>query len=112
STTGTINEAPLASIVGSNTEVGLPSGVTLDPSNNIYVSNGTGVVIFPPLGGSTGTLNEKPTATISGSNTGLTMPDGIALDSSNNIYVADKTSSMFIFPAVGRSTETLNEAPS
>ena len=168
SATGTLNEAPTASIVGSNTGIGLPVGVTLDPSNNIYVSNGVGVSIFPPLGastgplneaptaaiegsltseaspyivaldsnlniyltnggsqgvapkvtvypplgGSTGTLNEKPTATITGSNTGLTMPYGIALDSSNKIYVADKTSSMFIFPAVGSSTGTLNEAPS
>jgi len=168
SATGMINEAPIASIVGSNTEVGIPTGVTLDPSNNIYVSSNLGISIFPPLGassgplneaptaaiegtmtgissplvvaldsnlkiyltnagssltapnvsvfpplgGSTGTLNEKPTATIGGSNTGLSMPYGIALDSSNKVYVADKTSSMFIFPAVGSSTGTLNEAPS
>ena len=168
SATGTINEAPIASIVGSNTLVGVPAGVTLDPSNNIYVSSNVGISIFPPLGastgplnetptaaiegtmtgessplvvaldsglniyltnagsslsapnvtvypplgGSTGTLNEKPTATIGGSNTGLAMPYGIALDSSNKVYVTDKTSSLFVFPAVGSSTGTLNEAPS
>ena len=168
STTGTINEAPTASIVGSNTLLGVLAGVTLDPSNNIYVSSSVGISIFPPLGastgplneaptaaiegtmtgesspllvaldsnlniyltnagsslsapnvtvypplgGSTGTLNEKPTATIGGSNTGLTMPYGIALDSSNKVYVTDKTSSLFVFPAVGSSTGTLNEAPS
>ncbi len=74
STTGTINEAPIASIVGSNTGVGTPSGVTLDPSNNIYVTNSAGISIFPPLGASTGPLNEAPTATIEGTMTSEASP--------------------------------------
>ena len=39
-------------------------------------------------------------------------PHGIALDSTNNIYVTDySTTSVLIYPAVGSSTGTLNEAP-
>jgi DNA-binding beta-propeller fold protein YncE len=111
SSTGLLNEAPMASITGSNTGLFAPAGLALDSSGNIYVADGE-VLVYPALGSSTGPLNEAPTATISGSNTGLLFPFGIALDSSRNIYVADGfASSVFVYPALGSSTGTLDEAP-
>jgi sugar lactone lactonase YvrE len=107
------NTAPLATISGINTGLVEPQGVALDSSSNIYVVDlSRSVFVYPPLGHSAGLLNEIPTATISGGSTGLTDPAAIALDSSRNIYVADSgTASVYIYPALGRSTGTLDEAP-
>ncbi len=109
SSTGTLNESPTAAIGGSNTGLSYPTGIALDASGNIYVTNfynGT-VTVYPPLGSSTGTLNESPSAAIAGTNSGLSGPSGIALDASRNIYVANegyngKTStygSVTVYPA-------------
>ncbi len=79
--------APSATIAGSNTGLGYPSGVAIDGSGNIYVANKATdtVTIYPP--GSNG--NVAPSATIGGSNTGLDAPAGIAVDASGNIYVTN-----------------------
>ena len=114
SSTGLLNEAPTATISGSNTGLVSPEGIALDSSRNIYVADDSAasVFVYPALGSSTGLLNEAPTATISGSNTGLNTPYGIALDSSGNIYVADTlAASVFVYPPLGSSTGLLNEAP-
>jgi len=112
--------APIAIIAGSNTGLESPEGIALDSYGNIYVADdgpsGNGpssVFVYPPLAVSgTGTLNETPIATISGLATGLSAPTGIALDSSRNIYVADNfADSVFVYPPLGSSTGTLNEAP-
>jgi sugar lactone lactonase YvrE len=105
--------APVAVIGGSKTGLSLPGGIALDANGKIYVTdNGaTKVFVYPALGSSTGQLNEAPTATISGSKTKLTSPYGIALDSSGKIYVADNAGSVFVYPKLGSSTGTLNEAP-
>jgi hypothetical protein len=105
--------APIATIGGSNTGLSQPTGIALDSSSNIYVTDegATSVFVYPPVGLSTGPLNEAPTATISGSNTGLSFPEGITLDSSDNIYVADEDGSVFVYPPLGSSTGSLNEAP-
>ena len=113
SSTGPLNEAPIATISGSNTGL-FPQGIALDSSHNIYVADdgADSVFVYSSLGSSTG-VNEAPIATISGSNTGLLSPDGIALDSSGKIYVADYyADSVFVYSALGSSTGTLNEAPS
>ena len=96
SSTGILNEAPLATISGSNTGLAIPQGIAVDSKRNIYVANGgnfiepvSGILIYPPVGSSTGTLNEAPLATIAGSNTGLVDLIGVALDSSERIYVAN-----------------------
>ncbi len=106
------NVAPIATISGTNTFLAFPTGITVDSSRKIYVTDGDSLLIFPALGSSTGTLDEFPIAQISGSNTGLGYPTGIAVGSSGKIYVANyEASSVTIYPALGSSTGTLNEVP-
>ena len=122
SSTGTLNESPTATISGFATGMLFPQGIALDSLGNIYVADfgdpehfpviPANVFVYPPLGSSTGTLNESPTASISGNYTGLDNPTGIALDSGKNIYVTDQgNSSLTVYPPLGSSTGTLNEAP-
>jgi hypothetical protein len=123
SSTGTLNEAPTATISGGDTGLNFPEGIALDSSGKIYVAddgasgNGPGsLFVYPAIGSSTGLLNEAPTASITGGSTGLSYPYGITLDSSRNIYVANQgnnggSKSVVIYPALGSSTGTLNESP-
>jgi 6-phosphogluconolactonase (cycloisomerase 2 family) len=96
--TGILNEAPIAAIAGSKTLLENPTGIALDSRGNIYVANELGgpfvrgarfdkgrLTVYPV--GSNG--NMAPIATISGAATGLAFPVGIALDSDGNIYVAN-----------------------
>jgi len=112
--TGILNEAPIADIAGSKTRLDDPSGIALDSQGNIYVANSLGgpvvrhesydrgkVTVYPA--GSNG--NIAPIATISGAATGLSYPAGIALDSSGNIYVANQltantSSSLEDYPSI------------
>lgn len=126
------NVAPSVTISGNsssdNTGFNFPSGIALDSSGNLYVANvnggpdGAGSITIYPAGSSG---NVTPTAAISDNpscapcdNTGLSSPYGVALDSSGNIYVAnsvggpDGMGSITIYPPLGSSTGTLNEAPS
>jgi 6-phosphogluconolactonase (cycloisomerase 2 family) len=70
---GTLNEAPLATIAGSNTALVNPTSVAVDASGRIYVGN-SGASITVYAANPSGALNEAPIATIGGSNTGLTSP--------------------------------------
>ncbi len=81
------NAAPIRNIAGSNTKLDFPEAVTLDGSNNVYVTNiGTpSVTVF--AAGADG--NVSPIQAISGSNTLLNHPEGVAVDGDLNIYVAD-----------------------
>ena len=125
------NQTPTATIAGTstsdNTGFNSPAGIALDTAGNIYVANTFGgpdalgsITIYPP--GSNG--NVTPLATISDNpncapcdNTELSLPYGVTLDSAGNIYVAnsqggvDGMGSVTIYPALGSSTGTLNEAP-
>ncbi len=98
SSTGILNEAPIAAIAGSKTRLDSPAGIALDSQGNIYVANDLGgpvvagecydkgtVTVYPA--GSHG--NVAPIATISGAETELAYPIGIALDSGGNIYVGN-----------------------
>jgi sugar lactone lactonase YvrE len=88
------NVAPIATLSGSNTELFTPSGIFIDPSGNIWVTNddrfggddfaGT-VEEFPP--GSNG--NVTAMVEIYGSCSSLSFPYGVGIDSAGNIYVAD-----------------------
>ena len=115
SSAGLLNEAPIATISGSNTGLSYPRGIAVDStSGNIYVADesAASVYVYPPLASSTGLPNETPTATITGSNTGLSSPEGIALDSNLNIYVADESaSSVYVYPPLASSTGLPNETP-
>ncbi len=120
SSTGLLNEAPIATISGGFTGLVSPVGIALDSIGKIYVAdNGAAsVFVYPALSGtctssSPCALNEDPIATISGNLTGLVAPYGVALDStSSNIYVADNgATSVFVYAALGSSTGPLNEAP-
>jgi len=79
------NEAPVATISGSNTGLGAPVGIDVDSHGNIYVANLFTVTVYPPI--SAGILNEAPTATINVNNGGVTLY-GMGIDASGKIYVA------------------------
>ena len=104
------NISPADTISGAKTGLEKPLGIALDSSLNIYVTNsGPSVTVYSE--GSSG--NVSPIATIEGDKTDLDGPIGVTLDSDNKIYVVDEpSSSVTIYPAVGDSTGTLNEAPS
>jgi len=96
--TGTLNEAPIATIAGIKTLLDDPAAIALDARGDIYVANQLGgpAVRHEPSdrgritvysAGSNGDV--APIATISGALTGLASPGGIALDSDANIYVAN-----------------------
>ena len=108
------NEAPIATISGSNTGLSGPDGITLDSSGNIYVadSGDSSVTVYPPLASlftQPDYPDETPIAAISTTmTTGLEEPTGIALDYSGNIYVTDLGNmyyggsippSVFVYPA-------------
>jgi hypothetical protein len=82
--------APIQSIGGSNTQIGIPDGIAVDDARNIYVVNNDGpsskgsVTVF--AAGASG--NVAPMQEIAGSNAGIVNPSAIAVDASRNIYVA------------------------
>jgi hypothetical protein len=113
--TGTLNEAPVATISGSNTGLSSPYGIALDTSGKVYVTDSTNNAILVYPANPVGALNEAPLATIAGSNTGLNSPESVAVDASGVIYAASLyysqtyTGSITVYPA--NPTGTLNETP-
>ncbi len=110
---GTLNEAPLATITGSNTRLSDPSGIAVDARGKIYVADDTGSILVFPADPS-GTLNEAPLATITGSYTRLGSPRGIAVDARGTIYVLNSYYVLFsesINVYAANPSGTLNEAP-
>ena len=63
---GTLNEAPVAQIVGSQTTLKYPDGIALDRSGVIYIVDAgiTGVLEFPA--NPNGTFNEAPMGSVTG----------------------------------------------
>lgn len=106
---GTLNEAPLATITGSNTGFSQSVGViALDASSRIYTASAGGIGIF--AANPSGTLNEAPVAMIAGNNTGLESPISISFDPSGNIYVANNlNNSVTVYAA--NPNGSVNEAP-
>jgi 6-phosphogluconolactonase (cycloisomerase 2 family) len=114
---GNVNEAPLATITGSNTGLD-PAGIALDTGGKIYVANPAGgngagsITVY--AANPTGTLNESPLATITGPNTNLDDPRGITVDSAGKIYVAGNDQFAFggiITVYAANPTGTLDETP-
>jgi hypothetical protein len=75
------NIAPIRSIYGPNTGIDLPTGIALDPSDNVYVANRDSEVgrgkLTAYTAGASGDV--APIQTILGSKTGLNRPSGIAI---------------------------------
>jgi len=100
------DEAPIQTISGPNTQLSVPTGIAVDSSKNIYVSNTTGrygrgfygrITVY--AAGSNG--NVAPIQTISGDETKLSYPWGLALNSSRDIYVAAGAPSTVLVFAAG-----------
>jgi sugar lactone lactonase YvrE len=114
---GTLNEAPLATIIGSKTGLNAPAGIAIDASGKIYVANFGAGSVNVYAANPCGTLNEAPLATITGSNTTLVNPLGVALDASGKIYVSNAVASSIgsgsgtIVDFAANPSGTLNEAP-
>jgi 6-phosphogluconolactonase (cycloisomerase 2 family) len=108
---GALNEAPVATITGSNTGLQRPSGIALDASGRIYVANYSAGTITVYAANPVGTLNEAPLATIGGANTGLNGVIAVAVDSVGCMYAAVDydPGTILVFPA--NPSGTLNEFP-
>jgi sugar lactone lactonase YvrE len=80
---------PVATIEGSNTGLGNPSGEHFDSDGNLWVANpqagATSVTEYPK--GANG--NVTPKTTIVGSNTGLSGPNGVAVEADGTVVVAN-----------------------
>src|ERR1700683_1646459 len=79
SNSGLLDEAPIATISGSNTGLMEPYGIALDSAGKIYVTDNLTamVAVFVGLGNRAGPLTEPPPAVIGESKPGLSEPQGI-----------------------------------
>lgn len=84
--TSASDTTPAFTIVDANTNNA--SGIALDASGNVYVSNINANAITEYAAGTPNVL-----ATLSGSSTGLNGPAGIRFDSNGNLFVAETASS-------------------
>ncbi|MBV8491559.1 MAG: hypothetical protein JO199_13610, partial [Candidatus Eremiobacteraeota bacterium] len=95
-----VNIRPTFTFFGPNTGIVTPTGVDVDPSGNIYVSDEgqlghqyeASILVFakPKVKGNGNVLNVKPIRTIKGKNTQLTTPTDVKVNASAGlIYVAD-----------------------
>ena len=77
-------------------QTGYPSGITVDPSGNLYVTNSqyraAGGCCYPSITvfAAGASENAEPFRTITGSNTGMNAPVAIARDAAGNLYVANR----------------------
>ncbi len=109
---GTLNEAPVATIAGSNSGLSAVNdyaGLALDSSGRIYVTSPSPPSVLVYSANPVGTLNESPIATITGSNTGLTDPQAVAIDRGGRILVGDYNNALLVYPPA--PSGTLNEPP-
>ena len=93
-----------------------PSGVIVDNSGNLYISDGSNNrVLFYPSSSTTPTrvYGQSGSFTSNGINNGgvsansLSQPTGLALDSSGNLYVADQGNGRVLFYPSGSTTATV-----
>lgn len=109
--------APIATISGTITELGQPTGIALDTAGNIYVSDQASgacgatkkcpaVLIFPA--GSSGGVAP---AAIAGSNTLLAAPTDVKVDKNGDIYVADTAGGTGVVYEYAATTKGGNVAP-
>ncbi|HEY5257608.1 MAG TPA: hypothetical protein VIJ12_04440 [Candidatus Baltobacteraceae bacterium] len=100
------NVAPLTLISGSNTGLVSPSGVAVDATGQVYVSDAGNASVRVFASNANG--NAVPTRVISGALTLLQIPTDVKVDSSGLVYVADAgVGKIFVFA----SGATGNVAP-
>ena len=112
--TGTLDDAPLATIVGSSTGLSFPNGIALDSSGHIYVANIlASSVCLSGAGKQHRDARRGPQRHHQRTQHRPADPYGIVVDSSGNIYVADVgAESVFVYPALAISgTGPLDESP-
>jgi len=95
------NVFPIGTITGSSTVLDRPSGIAVNASGTIYVTNDSDNINYSSitvyLNGFTG--DPAPVDTITGTNTGLADPFGIAIDGSDHLYVTNQIGpSVTIYP--------------
>ncbi len=102
-------------IAGADTKLSSPSGLALDGSNRLYVSNATApvsITVYPNASIATG--DSLTTFTISGGNTNLQSPQQIVLNrnvGTGELYVADPVAaSILIFTNVATSNGNVSPA--
>ena len=85
------NQAPSATISGTNTGLSGPQFMLLDAANDrLFVANATGSSVLIWDAASTRSGNVAPTRTIAGASTGFVTPSDVALDKTHDLlYVAD-----------------------
>jgi hypothetical protein len=82
--------APMQTITGPNTQMGIATGVAVDSARNIYVTNwfgGTPCVGSITVYAANANGDAPPIAQIKGAKTRLCDPGGIAIDPNGNLYV-------------------------
>ena len=98
------NVKPSRTIIGSNTRLNVPSGIAIDSTGRIYVTNRDPDSVRVYAAGAAG--NVKPIRSIFGAHTGLSTPNGVAVDANGNIYVANEgTPSITIYATGARGDE-------
>ncbi|MDQ6929733.1 MAG: NHL repeat-containing protein [Candidatus Eremiobacteraeota bacterium] len=95
------NVPPGFAIAGTSTGLNYPTGIKLDPKDNLFVANTGNGTITEYATHATG--NVAPIAAIGGPNTGLQSPTGLSLDAQGNVYVADKAANAIVVFAAGSS---------
>jgi serine/threonine protein kinase, bacterial len=90
--------APPVQTVLPFTDLGLPHGVAVDTTGNVYVMSGDRMVLKLAAGSNTQTVLPF---------TGLKGPEGVAVDTAGNVYVTDEGNSRVLKLPAGSSTETV-----
>lgn len=108
--------APTRQLAGSNTQLGEPFGLQIDPAGRLVVSNAAptpSITIYSNAAGVTG--NTPPAAVISGSNTLLSGPTQITINTAatgGELFVADPFGGHVpVFASVSTLSGTQNIAP-
>ncbi len=106
-----LNLRPTFIITGPNTGVTTPTGVAVDSSGNIYVSDQGNIalgkvpeiLVFHPT--SRGIITSAPIRRICGSKTNLNAPTDVKVNTSGQIYVADSSKSgsgvLYVYAVAG-----------
>jgi 6-phosphogluconolactonase (cycloisomerase 2 family) len=90
------NVAPATRLAGTAQGLNAPSGLVLDVTGRLYVSDSGADSITEYDRGAAG-----PTVTIAGPHTGLATPAGLTLDGAGRLYVADRAANTITVYAAG-----------